>query len=35
MILSENWPDSGLQVKHFMFTRLDAMVLVMNMGQKR
>ena len=34
MILSENWPDSSLQVsiKHFMCTPLDEMEVVRNMG---
>ena len=36
MILSENWPDSSLQVsiKHFMCTPFDEMVLVRKMGQR-
>ena len=36
MIVSENWPESRLQVslKHFMCTLLDEMELVRNMGQR-
>ena len=36
MILSENWPDSSLEVsiKHFMCIRLDEIRLVRNMGQR-
>ena len=36
MILSENWPDSSLQVtiKHFMCTLLGEMELVRNMGHR-
>ena len=36
MILSENWPDSSLQVSinHFMCTLLGEMELVRNMGHR-
>ena len=36
MILSENWPDSSLQVsiKHFMCTLLGEKELVRNMRQR-
>ena len=36
MVLSDNWPDSSLQVsiKHFMCTPLGEMELVRNMGHR-